>query len=214
MKLLLIFLTIITMATANKYGKVKITPDISYVLIYHKGKSVKIHRIQDTKHRLTGDYAKISRPCPGQCIQPINMGDGVETIGEIEVVKFIKEKVNPSKGLLIDVREKSLYDKETIPSAVNIPYSIHTNEKALDKLFTTFGMTKKGDSTWSSKGALELIFYCNGLWCDKSSKFIHTFVERGYPADKIKYYRGGFQMWKILGFTTIKAKKRVSNEKR
>jgi len=206
MRLLLILVAMATMATANKYGKVKITSDISYVLIYHKGKAVKIHRIQDTKHRLIGEYAKISRPCPGQCIQPISMGDDIETIGEIEVIKFIKEKVNPSKGLLIDVREKSLYGKETIPSAVNIPYSIHNNDEALDKLFVALSMKKTSDGSWDGREALELIFYCNGLWCDKSSKFIRIFVDRGYPADKIKYYRGGFQMWKILGFTTIKAK--------
>ena len=206
MRLLLILIAIATMATANQYGKVKITSDISYVLIYHKGKAVKIHRIQDTKHRLTGDYAKISRPCPGQCIQPISMGDDIETIGEIEVVKFIKEKVNPSKGLVIDVREKSLYDKETIPSAVNIPYSIHDNSEALDSLFVALGMVKNTDNSWNSEDALDLVFYCNGLWCDKSSKFIRIFVDKGYPASKIKYYRGGFQMWKILGFTTIKAK--------
>jgi hypothetical protein len=33
---------------------------------------------------------------------------------------------------------------------------------------------------------------------------INILLEHGYPADKIFYYRGGFQMWKILGFTTVK----------
>ncbi len=28
-------------------------------------------------------------------------------------------------------------------------------------------------------------------------------MELGYPPEKLLYYRGGFQMWKILGFTTV-----------
>jgi len=205
MRLTLILLIVTTILSANKYGKVKITPDLSYVMVYHKGKAVKVHRIQDTKHRLKGEYAKVSRPCPGQCIQPISMHKDIKTIGEVEVIKFMKEKVNPSKGLIVDVRTKKWYDKETIPSSVNIPYSIHKDKKAMDKLFIALGMKKKG-SSWNGKGAMDLIFYCNGLWCDKSSKFISYFIDNGYPVDKIKYYRGGFQMWKILGFTTVKSK--------
>ena len=32
---------------AEQYDTVKITPDISYIIVYHKGKAVKVHRIQD-----------------------------------------------------------------------------------------------------------------------------------------------------------------------
>ena len=208
MKILLMILSIAMLLNAGKYDKVKITPEISYVLVYHNGKSVKVHRIQNIKHRLTGEYAKISRPCPGQCIQPISMGSDINTIGEVEVVKFLKSKVNGNKGLLIDVREKKQYNDETIPSSVNIPYSIHNDSEAMDKIFVALGMKKRVDESWDDAHALDLIFYCNGLWCAKSSSFIREFVDRGYPASRIGYYRGGFQMWKILGFTTVKAKQK------
>ncbi len=204
MKLFFVILALATLLSAGKYDKVKIAPDISYVLVYHKGKAVKIHRIQDVDHRITGEYAKISRPCPGECIQPISMGKDIKTIGEVEVIRFLKEMVNHGKGLIIDTRDKSWYDIETIPSSINIPHTIMDDTKALDQIFVAFGMKKRDDGSWDDQKALDLIFYCNGLWCDKSSSFIRTFVDNGYPSDKISYYRGGFQMWKILGFTTIK----------
>ena len=46
------------LASAGKYDKVKITPEMAYIYVYHKGKAVKVHRIQDTKHKLTGEYAR------------------------------------------------------------------------------------------------------------------------------------------------------------
>jgi hypothetical protein len=29
-------------------------------------------------------------------------------------------------------------------------------------------------------------------------------MAEGYPADKIKWYRGGMQSWEIVGLTTVK----------
>jgi rhodanese-related sulfurtransferase len=31
-----------------------------------------------------------------------------------------------------------------------------------------------------------------------------TLLKYGYPADKIKWYRGGMQNWTALGLTTVK----------
>jgi len=69
-----------------------------------------------------------------------------------------------------------------------------------------FGMKTLADGSKDGSKALEIAFYCHGLWCAKSSEFIKTMLANGYPADKILYYRGGIQMWKILGFTTIVSK--------
>jgi len=200
----ILLLTIITLVSlqAGKYDKVKITPDISYIYVYHKGKVVKVHRIQDTRHKLTGEYAKTYRP--GQYIQPIRLIKGVATIGEVEVIKFMKEKVNKKKGLIIDARSRELYTKESIPSALNIPSNIGENREAMDKIFQSLGMKRGIGGSWEGQRAMELIIYCDGLWCKKSSNLIKSFISNGYPADKLFYYRGGFQMWKILGFTTVR----------
>jgi len=204
MRILALLLVWAVAASAGQFDKVRITPDIAYIYVYHKGKAVKVHRIQDTKNKLTGDYARTYRP--GKDIQPIKMHKDIQTIGEVEVLNFMKRKVNKKKGLLVDLRPKSAYKKETIPSSVNIPASVKDNPAKLKKIMKIFGLKKNADGTIDSTKALDIAFYCNGLWCDKSSEFIKILLDNGYPADKLLYYRGGFQMWKILGFTTIVSK--------
>jgi len=190
-----------TIATAGKYDKVKITPEMAYIYVYHKGKAVKVHRIQDTKHKLTGEYAKTFRP--GKSIQPIKMNQKIQTIGEVELLQFMQRKVNKKKGILVDVRTKSDYKKESIPSAVNIPARVKDNPAKLEKILKVLGAKRGTDGSLDTSHVLDIAFYCHGLWCNKSSEFIDKLLEVGYPADKILYYRGGFQMWKILGFTTV-----------
>ena len=201
MKILLIILGIVSVMMAGKYDKVKITPEMAYIYVYHKGKAVKVHRIQDTKHKLTGEYAKQYRP--GQNIQPIKIDKDVRTIGEVELLHFMKEKGNSKNGLLIDVRSKKEYKKESIPSAVNIPVETKNDAVKIEKIFKILGAKRVADGTLDTTKAMDVVLYCNGLWCKKAPEFIQTFLNLGYPSDKISYYRGGFQMWKILGFTTV-----------
>jgi len=199
---LLAAITAITGLQAETYDKVKITPDISYLYIYHKGKAVKTHRIQDTKHKITGEYAKTYRP--GTYIGPIDLKNGVKTIGEVEILNFMKDEVNKKKGLILDVRDKTEYTKESLPSAVNIPVKIGKNDGAMKKIFKSLGMVELDNGSWNDQRAMDLTVYDEGPWGDKAVDMISILLEHGYPANRIFYYRGGFQMWKILGFTTVK----------
>jgi len=201
MKIITFILAGVLSASAGQYDKVKITPDIAYIYVYHKGKAVKVHRIQDTKHKLTGEYARIYRP--GKDIQPIKMHKDIRTIGEVELLTFMKEKGNKKKGLLVDVRPKRSYKRESIPSAVNIPANVKDDKAKMERVFKVLGVKRATDGSLDTTNVMDVAFYCSGLWCDKSSDFIQKFLDMGYPADKILYYRGGFQMWKILGFTTV-----------
>ena len=201
MRALLLLMAGAAVLMAGRYDKVKITPEIAYIYVYHKGKAVKIHRIQDTKNKLTGEYAKTYRP--GKDIQPIKMHPDVQTIGEVELLHFLKEKVNKKEGLLVDLRTRDYYKKESIPGAVNIPFATIHNHEKMEKILKVLGAKRRADGSLDTKDARTVAFYCHGLWCGKSSEFIKEFLKLGYPADKILYYRGGFQMWKILGFTTV-----------
>jgi hypothetical protein len=89
---------------------------------------------------------------------------------------------------------------------VNIPARVKDDAVKIEKVLRIFGATRNKNGTLNTDNALDIAFYCNGLWCHKSADFIQEFLELGYPAEKILYYRGGFQMWKILGFTTVKNK--------
>jgi len=200
-KLTLLAILSFTMLFAGSYDKVKITPDISYIYVYHKGKAVKVHRIQDTKHKLTGEFAKLYHP--GKDIQSIKMDKNIRTIGEVELLSFMRKKVNKKLGILIDVRPKVSYAKESIPSAVNIPLRVKDDKVKFGKILNIFGAKRNADKSLETSNALDIAVYCDGLWSSKSSEFVRALLEAGYPAEHILYYRGGFQMWKILGFTTV-----------
>lgn len=204
MKSILLLLVSISYIVAGQFDKVKITPDMAYIYVYHKGKAVKVHRIQDTKHKLTGEYAKTYRP--GKDIQPIKIARNIKTISEVELLGFMKDRGNTGKGLVIDLRTKDRYKKESIPSAINIPFRVKDNPEKISKVMQILGAKIANDGLWDTSHAMDIVFYCNGSWCDKSPRFIKMFLELGYPAEKMLYYRGGFQMWKMLGFTTVRNK--------
>ncbi|NPA50833.1 MAG: rhodanese-like domain-containing protein [Epsilonproteobacteria bacterium] len=184
---------------------VKITPKIPYVYTIDSGVKVKVQRIQDTSNRLSDDFTRTSRLCPPHCIQPTKAAPNVETVGDLEVVKFIRDKVPSKKGFLIDVRDKRWFELETIPGAINIPYYVFDSKKksVIEKLFKILGAKKKGDGSWDFSNAKEVMLFCNGLWCGKSPKVARKLIELGYPANKIFYYRAGLQGWKLLGLTTV-----------
>lgn len=207
--------------------EVNIREGLPYVSTMHDGKAVEIRRIQDQDHLLTGGFSKTSRKCPPFCIQPAQVAPGVTTVGELEVLRFIEKKTNKGKGVLIDARTSSWYKRGTIPGSVNIPFTSFGDDQddalkaaALAKL----GVTRKtsssffedawsglqglmgnggGSSEWDFSKAKELTLWCNGMWCGQSPHAIHALLDLGYPAEKIHYYRGGMQDWKILGLTVI-----------
>ncbi len=184
---------------------VKITEDIPYLYVNHMGQKIKVARIQDTNNILTDDYTKTSRECPPFCITPMKINDDIKTIAEVELVNFLKDKVPTHKGIVVDARLSSWYELETIPSAINIPFTViqSADKKLAQKLFSILGMKVEKDGKWNFKDAKELVVFCNGIWDEQSHHFINGILKFGYPAQKILYYRSGFQGWKLLGLTTV-----------
>jgi len=184
---------------------VKIAPDIPEVKINDHGVNVVIKRIQDTAHKLTDDFAKTSRLCPPHCVRRIEPIKDVQTVAELELINFIKDKVYKKKGILVDSRIKSLYEIETIPGAINIPFTLlQTNsQKIIERLFTLLGAKKLENGKYDFSNAKELVVFCNGIWCGQSVVFLKDMVKYGYPKEKLYYYRGGMQSWKLLGLTTV-----------
>lgn len=208
MKKLLIlplFTSLFLSAEGTEKTTVKITKDIPYIYTTDSGKKVKIERIQDIDNRLTDDYTKTSRPCPPFCIQPTKIDSDIKNFAELEIIKFMQEKVANNKGVIIDARLKSWFELETIPSAINIPFPVMQNasKKKAEAIFKILGMKVKSDNTWDFSDAKELVIFCNGVWCEQSSHFIAGILKYNYPKEKLAYYRSGFQGWKLLGLTTV-----------
>ncbi len=73
---------------------------------------------------MTDDFTKTSRVCPPFCIQPTKVREGIQNIEELELLNFMKEDVVEGRGIVVDARLKSWFEFETIPSAINIPFTL------------------------------------------------------------------------------------------
>mgnify|MGYP000058134692 FL=1 len=167
-----------------------IRPDTRAVTVETPQGPVRIERIQDPNHEITGEWARTSRPCPPFCIQPMTPAPGVTTIGELELLDMLADP----EAIVIDSRTPDWFRGGTIPGAVNIPYT-----QVVDML-GELGCTIDFDG-WDCGEARRVALFCNGLWCGQSPSAIRAMIAAGYPAERIFYYRGGMQSWRVLGLS-------------
>lgn len=194
-------------------GPVGITEQQYSVVVNHRGVPVTVTRIQDTENRLVDDFSKTSRPCPPFCIHPMAAAPGVRTVGELELLDFLSTDVEQERGLLIDARMSNWYESETIPGAVNIPFVIFTDASPKrERILELLGAKRQPDGAYNFDGALTLCLFCNGPWCDQSPRAIRGLIAAGYPPQKLLYYRGGMQLWKLFGLTTVLPKPNTVGE--
>ena len=191
---------------------VGITKGMMDVTVKHDGKDVKISRNQDNKNTVNPAFAKTSRPCPPFCIQPAVLAPGVETIAEVEMIDYIaKMNAGDDTILVVDSRTPDWVKRGTIPGAKNLPWTKLNPAKGADPISileimeNEFGVTENEGLLNFSK-AKTLVMFCNGMWCGQSPNNIKNLLKFGYPAHKIKWYRGGMQDWEILGLTTVPGK--------
>ncbi len=214
---------------ANSYAlDVKLNPEQDGFNVKHNKRMVRIERIQDQSNLVDSAWAKTSRKCPPFCPQPMEVAPGVIPAGEQEVFQFMQNKVNTGEGVLIDARIASFHQAGTIPGSVNIEFKVFQNgdlnddlEKAmriigakrrdigfvdvtLDKALKSIGLDTNKHGYWDFSDVKELMLWCNGPWCGQSPAAIRGLLELGFPAEKIHYYRGGMQMWEIMGLPVIK----------
>ena len=186
---------------------VGISPSLPTVDVNHRGTPITVKRIQDTSNKLVDDFAKTSRPCPPFCVHPMESAPGVITVGELDLLDFLNADVAQGSGLLIDARMPKFYNSETIPGSINIPFVLFTSSAS--DILPLLGAIGNNSGGWDFSDAKDLLLWCNGPWCDQSPRAIKALVKEGYPPEKLRYYRGGMQLWKIFGLTTIQP---LSNE--
>ncbi len=207
---------------------VGITPDLEKLEFTHDGKSYTIMRNQDQKNTVNENFAKTSRKCPPFCIQPVALAPGVETLGEVEIIHYIKKMSEGENILVVDSRTPDWVERGTIPGAKNIPWTKlnpakgATTEGIIEVMTKEFGakLAEGADAFTVDEAVAEgnaskafdysqaktLVMFCNGMWCGQSPNNINNLLKFGYPAHKIKWYRGGMQDWEILGLSTVPGK--------
>ncbi len=190
--------------------EVKITSEIESVSVRHGENDVKIIRNQNQKNTVNPAFAKTSRKCPPFCIQPSTLAPGVETIAELEILDYLRRMSEGDDSIVvIDSRTPDWVAKGTIPGAINIPWTSLNPAKGADpisigEILEEQFNARNLEGLWDFRNVRTLVMFCNGMWCGQSPNNIKLLLGFGYPADKIKWYRGGMQNWEILGLTTAK----------
>jgi rhodanese-related sulfurtransferase len=194
-------------ASVSQSLEVGITPSMDRVEILHGGAPIVIQREQDTFHTVTPDFSMTSRPCPPYCIQPMTAGPGIETLGELEFLDYLRRASEDTGIVVIDSRGADEYARGTIPGALNLPWEqLHfasgARPEEVQNHLTDFGVVFDGEF-YDFSQAKTLVLFCNGPWCGQSPTNLRTLTGLGYPADRLKWYRGGMQLWYMFGFTTV-----------
>jgi rhodanese-related sulfurtransferase len=160
------------------------------VEVLHLGKPVTIRREQDQAATIRADYAITARKCPPYCIQPMHLAPGIETLGELEVLDYLRRiHEGEQRIMVVDSRTPDWYAKGTIPGLKKT-------------LVERFGVQEvAGEYVFC--GAYTLVIFCNGPWCGQTPNFIRTLIDLDYPDSIIKWYRGGMQDWCSLGLTVV-----------
>ena len=211
-----LLLSMLSFSVHAKDATVQIAPGLSSVDVVHMGKRMTIQRNQDAKNTIPAMFTKTSRACPPFCIQPASLNPKVETIAELEVLDYLKKSSSGDASIIVvDARTPEWMGRGTIPGSVNIPWTKLSVKGAAawedastaeDVMVDRLGVTIKEDKMDFSN-AKTLVLFCNGAWCPQSTENIKLLLKKGYPAEKLKWYRGGMQSWVGFGLTTVYFKK-------
>lgn len=168
------------------------------------GQAYSIVRGHDGKASLPEPYNDTSRKCPEYCIEPAIAAQGVETLTEMEVFAFMQQNVSSGRGLLMDARLPEQYAAGSIPAAISVPAAtlVSNNPYREDLLLALGAQGTIGQLDFS--GAYDLLIFDDGPWSPIARQAVQLLLESGYPAEKLRYYRGGLQMWHIFGLTVSK----------
>ena len=193
-----------------------IAPGLASVDVMHNGQKVTVTRTDDKSKSIPAAYQRVARNCPPFCVQPMEVVPGVDTVGELEVVGYLKRIAEGDDSVLVvDSRTSDWVGRGTVPGSINIPWNkinlevtgtwaIDAEAKGLAKIMEQhFGATQ-GTGGWDFSNAKTLVLFCNGIWCGQSSVNIKTLAKMGYPLHKLKWYRGGMQDWVSVGLTVVK----------
>lgn len=129
--------------------------------------------------REDGDPQRVSVDATWGTLQPMQVAEGVRTVGELEVIQHL-EASQP----VVDSRTADQYATATLPGARNIPH-----DQAVDRIDELDPDTPT-------------VFFCNGPQCGQSPLAIRALLDARHTPELIWYYRGGLHDWMTLGLST------------
>ncbi|MGC1496132.1 MAG: rhodanese-like domain-containing protein [Sulfitobacter sp.] len=165
------------------------------------GERIKIARDNPEVVRFATRFASSGDACGAPCIAPMQVADGVATFGENDVLEFLVNEVAGNRGLMVDARMPEVRARGYIPGTVSLPFAtLEPDNNFKDNILKALG-AREFDGTFNFTDARELLVYDNGPSTDDAGKLVKNLLSAGYPVEKIHYYRGGMQVWSVLGFS-------------
>ena len=146
-------------------------------------------------------FAAVPASCDPDCIVPQRVADGIETVTEPEVLDFLVNGVAQSQGLLVDARMPAGRSMGFIPGSVSLPYeTMGENNGFRDDILKALG-ARAFEDVFNFADAQPLVVFDNGPSQNAAGQLIAHLLEAGYPPEKLRYYRGGMQVWSVVGLT-------------
>jgi rhodanese-related sulfurtransferase len=168
--------------------------------IFH-GKQVSIVRDNTQGPPLAAKFAGVAPECARACLGPVQLAEGVKTLGEREVLDFLLGQVAKNTGLMVDARMPEDRAVGFIPGSVNLPHATLEPENGYrNDILTALGAQPLGDG-FTFDEARHLLVYDIGPAADDAGALVTLLLSTGYPAERISYYRGGVLMWAALGLS-------------
>ena len=205
LKKLLIVSTILGVCTTGSFAaNVMISKGVKSIDIELNDDKFTIMRNQTAGNQISSLYNTTNRGRP----QPMILAQGLETVGELEFIDFMKRAQSDETISIVDSRKPGWYERLRIPGAVNIPFtSFETKDDAIDTMEDELNVKVNDNGTLDFSKAKTIVAYCNGYWCGQTPEMIknakYSLLNMGYPVSKIKYYRGGMQAWTSFGLTVV-----------
>ena len=139
---------------------------------------------------------------------PLQLDKNLETYGELEVLAFLNKMRHNKDLLLVDSRLEKWFVYRTIPGAINMPF-VYFEERGSYEFHFEYALKHLGvfiqkDGAYDFSSVKTVVLFCNGPWCSQSPRMIAALLEIGYPAEKLKWYRGGMQDWLGAGMTSTR----------
>lgn len=191
-------------STGSFAGNVMISKAVKSIDMELNDEKFTIMRNQTVGNKISSLYNTTNRGRP----QSMILAQGLETVGELEFIDLMKRAQKDETIIIVDSRKPGWYDRLRIPGAINIPFTnFKTKEGAVDVMEDELNVKVNANGKLDFSKAKTIVAYCNGYWCGQTPAMIknkkYSLLKMGYPASKIKYYRGGMQAWTSFGLTVV-----------
>lgn len=187
------------------FGAAETSPVTQNAVFMFNGEEVVISRTSTVDPSTLSALSDHAAPCASPCLSSMIVAPGVATLGELEVIDFLSSDVAAGTGLLVDARMPEDRATGFIPASVNVPAAtLAPSNPYRNEILMALG-AEQFQGVFDFTEARSLVVFDGGPGTQDAPALIIDLLAAGYPTDKVFYYRGGAQVWAMLGLSTTKA---------